>query len=478
MSFPPLRISFLLLSCLLLFACRQTSSESTNLKQDPHIQVYFNHKQTNQNNYRDSYRQINRWGDNLEAVIIQEINSANYGIDIAVQELRLPNIAQALAQKYQQGVKVRVIVDNNYSLPISKINSSKIKKQTKQDRLRYQENFTLIDTNQNGSLSQEEINQKDALMILDKANIPLIDDTADGSKGSGLMHHKFMVIDRKKVITGSANFTLSGIHGDFSNLETRGNVNHLLLIDNQELATIFTEEFNLMWGDGVSGNEDSQFGLSKPLRSPQQIILGNSLVTVQFSPTSSTQNWQDSTNGLIGKTLQNANTSIDLALFVFSEQKLADILQSKQSQGVKIRGLFERGFAYRYYSEALDLLGVARLYKCKYEENNNPWQIPLNTIGIPSLSTGDKLHHKFATIDDSTVITGSQNWSAAANYSNDETVLIIYNPIVAAHFKQEFARLYRQADLGIPQNLSAELKREQTSNCSRALLRQGEDLLN
>ena len=213
-----------------------------------------------------------------------------------------------------------------------------------------------------------------------------MDDRADGSKGSGLMHHKFMIIDRQKLVTGSANFTLSGIHGDFSNLATKGNVNHLLLIDNQELATIFTEEFNLMWGDGVDGNQDSQFGLGKPVRSPQQTMSGNNLITVQFSPTSATQNWQNSSNGLIGKTLQNANKSIDLALFVFSEQKLADILQSKQLQGVSIRGLFDRSFAFRYYSEVLDLLGVARPYKCNMKRIiilGKPHSIPLVSLPYP-----------------------------------------------------------------------------------------------
>ncbi|MDJ0633734.1 MAG: phospholipase D-like domain-containing protein [Xenococcaceae cyanobacterium MO_188.B29] len=445
-----------------LGACDRTKSESTNLTQDPFIQVYFNHNQSQTSQYTDPYRQINRFGDNLEALVIKEINSAQNSIDIAVQELRLPNIAQALAKKYRQGVKIRVIIDNNYSRSLDELDSSTINKLSEQKRLRYQELFTLVDANKNGSLSATEINKKDALRILHNTGIPVIDDTADGSKGSGLMHHKLIIIDQKKVITGSANFTLSGMHGDFSNLETRGNVNHLLLISNQELANIFTEEFNLMWGDGLDGNQDSKFGLDKPVRSPQLIAFGDNLVTVQFSPTSSTQNWQNTTNGLIGKTLQNAHSSIDLALFVFSEQKLADILQNTQQKNVKIRGLFDAGFAFRYYSEALDLLGVSRSYRCKYEEGNNPWQTPLQTVGIPSLPRGDKLHHKFAIVDDNTVITGSQNWSTTANHNNDETVLIIQNPLVAAHFQQEFDRLYAKANLGLPQNLSAKLKSEQT----------------
>lgn len=453
-------ISCLLLSCLLC-ACAEPEAKLNDLPQDPNIKVYFNHKQTQKTQYRDSYRQIERFGDDLEAVIIKEIDSATDRIDLAVQELRLPNIAKALAKKQQEGIIVRVILDNNYSQPLKELNNSQLNKLRQQDRLRYQELLTLVDINKDGRLSQTEINQKDALSILLNANIPLIDDTADGSKGSGLMHHKFVIIDGQKVVTGSANFTLSGIHGDFSNLETRGNVNHLLLIDNQELAKIFTEEFNLMWGDGLGGNPDSKFGLGKKARPPQQISLGNNQVTVQFSPTSATQNWENTTNGLIGKTLKNARSSIDLALFVFSEQKLADILQKQQQKGIEIRGLFDVGFAFRYYSEALDLLGFALPYRCKYEENNNPWQTAINTVGIPSLPRGDKLHHKFAIIDNDIVITGSQNWSTTANYNNDETVLIIKNPVVAANFQQEFAQLYHQAKLGLPQHLSAKLKSEE-----------------
>ena len=464
MHFLSLTISLLLLPWL-LFACAQNSSKSTNLEQDSQIQVYFNHKQTKDTNYTDPYRHINRYGDNLEAIIIEAIESAQISIDVAVQELKLPKIAQALVKKYQQGIKVRVILDNIYSRPLGEFTSSEIRRLNQRDRLRYQEFFTLVDTNRDGSLSPAEINQNDALIILRNAGIPLIDDTADGSQGSGLMHHKFVIIDRQKVVTSSANFTLSGIHGDFANPETKGNVNNLLVIDNRQLADIFTEEFNYMWGDGLGGKQDSKFGLAKPTRLPKQVSFGNTRLTIQFSPTSPTQEWNSSTNGIIGTTLSSARSSIDLALFVFSEQKLADILQHQQQAGVKIRGLFDAGFAFRYYSEALDLLGVAFLYRCEYEKGNNPWQTPINTVGIPSLSRGDKLHHKFALVDNHTVITGSHNWSAAANYNNDETLIILHNSVVYAHFQQEFAQLYQQANLGIPQHLLTKLNNDKTKKC-------------
>jgi phosphatidylserine/phosphatidylglycerophosphate/cardiolipin synthase-like enzyme len=68
-------------------------------------------------------------------------------------------------------------------------------------------------------------------------------------------------------------------------------------------------------------------------------------------------------------------------------------------------------------------------------------------------------------IDGQTVITGSHNWSAAANEDNDENVLIIDNPTVAAHFLQEFDLLYTQAQLGMPQYLQGKLDR-QKQKCS------------
>ncbi|MGA9380872.1 MAG: phospholipase D-like domain-containing protein, partial [Phormidium sp.] len=389
-------------------ACQKAVPQTQNLTplpQDPFVQVYFNHAQLSE--YIEPYRPQKRSGDNLEKVLVDTINTAQSTVDIAVQELRLPNIAQALVQRQKAGVKVRVILENNYSRPWSKFTVDEIAKLPPREQERYKEYRKLVDQNEDEKLEIAEINQRDALVILQNARIPIIDDTADGSAGSGLMHHKFVIVDRQKLIITSANFTTSDIHGDLQNLDSLGNDNSLLKINSPELATVFTEEFNLMWGDGVGGKPDSKFGVKKPFRPVQTVDLGTVNISVQFSPTSKKIPWEQSSNGLIGKTLVAATESIDLALFVFSEQQIADTLETNHQRGVKIKALIEPDFAYRYYSEALDMMGVALVNDCKYEINNRPWQNPINNVGTPLLRKGDLLHHKFAVIDGKIAIAGS-----------------------------------------------------------------------
>ncbi|HIK40546.1 phospholipase D-like domain-containing protein [Thermoleptolyngbya sp. M55_K2018_002] len=432
------------------------------LPQDPLIQAYFNQSQAAR--YQDPYRGVERLGDDLEQVIVDGILSARRSLDVAVQELRLPRIAEALVKQHRAGVRVRVIVENNYRRPLSQVSGAETGRMTERDRTRYQEALRLMDENGDGRVSPQEAARRDALVMLETAGVPLIDDTADGSKGSGLMHHKFVVVDGQDVIVGSANFTTSDIHGDFGAPDSRGNPNHLLRIQNIALAQIFTDEFNLMWGDGPGGRPDSRFGLQKPARSPRSALLApTSRVTVQFSPTSPTQPWQISVNGLIGRALSASRRQVDLALFVFSDQNLGSTLEAQHQKGVQVRALIDPGFAFRYYSEALDMIGVALPdSQCRIEKGNKTWERAIATVGIPTLPEGDLLHHKFAVIDQQRVITGSQNWSAAANHNNDENLLVIDNATVAAHFQREFERLYAMAELGIPGWLRQKAQQEQT----------------
>ncbi|MBD2494803.1 DUF655 domain-containing protein [Nostoc sp. FACHB-280] len=448
-------------------ACQQAKTSHQGLSplpQDPLIQVYLNQSESSE--YREYYRQQTRLGDDLEKIIVDTISQAKSTVDVAVQELRLPKVAQALVDRQKAGVKVRVILENTYSRPWSSFTAAEVKKLATRERERYQEFHKFIDLNQDNQLSPEEINQRDALVILQNTKTPVIDDQADGSAGSNLMHHKFLIVDNRTVIVTSANFTPSDTFGDFTNPSSLGNANNLLKIDSPELATVFTQEFNIMWGDGPGGKLDSRFGIKKPLRPPQQITVGDSKITVQFSPASPTQPWSQTSNGLIGEKLNAATKSIDLALFVFSEQQLANVLKQRHQQNIDIKALIDGQFAYRYYSEALDMLGVALSNKCKYEIDNKPWTNPINSVGVPVLAKGDLLHHKFAVIDNQIVITGSHNWSDAANNGNDETLMVIENPKVAAHYVREFARLYAKAQIGLPSEIQAKIQAE-TKKCPK-----------
>lgn len=433
----------------------KTKNTIPPLPQNPDIQVFFNHTETN--SYQDPYRHTQRQGDDLEKVLVEAVEQATLSIDIAIQELNLPNLTQALIAQARAGVVVRVILENQYSQPWSQNDLAWIQQQDRYSRGKYENLWAFGDINGNGYIAPEEAAQRDAVLMLHQAGIPIVDDTDDGTKGSGLMHHKFMVIDGQQVLTGTANFTLSGIHGDWLIPESRGNANTLLQIQSTELATAYAQEFNLMWGDGPDGKPDSVFGSPKPLRPSHTMAIRDSEVTVQFSPHRANTPWAQTTNGVIASALNNAK-QVDLAMFVFTDQGIANTLQGIP----QVRTLIDKSFIYRYHSEALDMLGLALPDgRCQYETANQPWINKISEVGYPALAEGDKLHHKFAVLDDHTVIVGSHNWSKAANHKNDENILIIKNETVAQHFKQEFERLYKHAKLGETDYLLQTMKKSQ-----------------
>ena len=432
------------------------------LPQDHLIQAYFNHSEAAE--YLESDRQskgqpIHRAGDNLEQVMIDAITQAKTEIKIAIQEFRLPRIAQALAIAAKNGVKIEIILENKYSLPYSVIASSQASILNERDRQRYEDNRAFIDINRDGVLSAEEIQTRDALVVLDNAKISRRDDTSDGSKGSGLMHHKFMVIDGKTTIVTSANWTTSDIHGDISNPSSLGNANNLVKIESRDVANAFIQEFDLMY-------QGRKFKTRKGDRPVQSFMVGDSKLKLHFSPIGTKKPWIDSTNSLIADTADQAKSSLDFALFVFSDRQLSDRLSALPLRNVTVRGLFDPRFFTRPYSISLNMLGVPIDSPCRQATRQNsrkpsskpkpiiskPWPTPAATIGVPKLKPGDLLHHKFAIIDRSTIILGSHNWTIAGNTKNDETLMVIQNKTIAAHYQREFDRLSKDAILGLPNN--------------------------
>ncbi len=234
-----------------------------------------------------------------------------------------------------------------------------------------------------------------------------------GSPADGIMHNKTLVIDPNEpdaayVITGSMNMTFSNVINAFNNT---------LIIQDQTLARAYLAEFNEMWG-GAGENPNlsgARFGIEKTENTPRQFNIGGVPVELYFSPS-------DGTNSAILRALQTADAGIDFALLLFTKGDLADALVALHDNGRQLRGLMEN----------VDEWGTEFYY--------------LKDEGVPVYEhwQDGQLHHKYAIVDegvangDPLVITGSHNWTNAADNVNDENTLILHDADIANLFRQEF----------------------------------------
>ena len=68
------------------------------------------------------------------------------------------------------------------------------------------------------------------------------------------------------------------------------------------------------------------------------------------------------------------------------------------------------------------------------------------------------------------MISGSFNWSPSAAHQNDEVLLVIHSPLLAAHFTREIDRLWKGAELGVTERLMRKLQ-ENRRRCGGGLER-------
>lgn len=124
--------------------------------------------------------------------IIQLYDGAERYIHLAIYSLTNDEFAEALIRAHKRGVEVKVLIDRIQAA---------------------------------GRYADDE--------KLEKAGVEL-----RRSKGSGLMHNKFAVIDGIIIYTGSYNHT--------SNATTRNDENYIIIKD-QEIAETYEKQFQKIW---------------------------------------------------------------------------------------------------------------------------------------------------------------------------------------------------------------------------------------
>ena len=240
---------------------------------------------------------------------------------------------------------------------------------------------------------------------LEDAGVEIKDDSR-----TALMHNKFIIIDGSIVWTGSTNLTRNGFFR---------NNNNALILYSVQVATLYQQEFDEMWA-GEFGPRSTSNALE------QGFAMDGSEVQILFGAEDEVMDW-------IIPLVEGAQSSIRFMAFSFTHDELGAAVFARALSGIDVAGIFETRGSETLYSELT----------------------PMYCAGVPVLQDGNPgtMHHKVMVIDAEIVITGSLNFSANANDSNDENVIIVQNEAMAAKYLQEFNRLWREArdpDLSCP----------------------------
>ncbi len=281
------------------------------------------------------------------------IDSARLSVDAAVYSLSLKSVRDALLRAHRRGVQVRLVMES--------------------------ENM-----------------DRPAPQLLKDAGIPIL-----GDRRQGLMHNKFVVIDRSEVWTGSMNFTDSGTYSDN---------NSLMLIRSTKAAEDYETEFNEMF-------VDDKFGKDGAAATPNpHVTIDGVRLDIYFSP-------DDHVQAALADLLNRAQSSIYFMAYSFTADSLGEIIRQKAAAGVEVAGVMETDQIKSNVGTEFDPFRSAGL---NVKRDGNP--------GL--------MHHKVMIIDRQIVVMGSYNFSASAETTNDENLIVIYSSDIAAQYLKEFQRVY------------------------------------
>ncbi len=233
--------------------------------------------------------------------------------------------------------------------------------------------------------------------MLEKAGIEVRDD-----ERSALMHNKFWIFDGHTVWTGSTNMTVNG---------TFRNNNNVLTVEVPEVATIYEREFTEMW--------NGAFGTTSPSLWDEQIVrVNDTRVQVLFAA-------EDEVIDKLISLIEEAQYHIRFMAFSFTHDDMGMAILTRAESGVDVKGIFETRGSETAYSEMPSLYCAG---------------VPVRQDGNPRT-----FHHKVLIIDEKILATGSLNFSNNADESNDENVIILDEPDIAAQYLREFERRWAEA---------------------------------
>jgi phosphatidylserine/phosphatidylglycerophosphate/cardiolipin synthase-like enzyme len=136
-------------------------------------------------------------------------------------------------------------------------------------------------------------------------------------------------------------------------------------------------------------------------------------------------------SSLIIREIQQAKNELLVAVYAFTSDELATVVVQAKKRGLAVQVVIDRDFD----------AGNERS-KGKFLEAQ---RIPVRRIAAiksnPPVKDAGLMHQKFAILDRSAVLTGSYNWTHAADRLNDENLLFFRD---AGPLAEEYRRIFLQ----------------------------------
>jgi phosphatidylserine/phosphatidylglycerophosphate/cardiolipin synthase-like enzyme len=310
--------------------------------------------------------------------------ASGHGCSVLVAnfDFDLQNVADAMVRAKKRGCDVRMVTDGDtvdHANP--ETDASK----------RY------------GRTSFNPIYEKPMKTLLD-AGIPVHD---DGSRG-GIMHDKFVVVNGKTVWTGSWNMSVADLSF----------WNNAFLATSTPLATRYTAEFEHLFKayDEALTPLPHLNKVDVTFDDDHTVPFGSKALEVYFPHA-------DKATDRVAEVVSGAKESIHFLAFQFTPGPIADAVVERAKHSIEVRGVFENnGACAGAYPELAAIDGV----------NVSRWSFG-RIQGLRNF-----LHHKVFIVDQKTVVFGSFNFSASADGSNDENLLILTDPELAKSFEAEY----------------------------------------
>lgn len=131
----------------------------------------------------------------------------------------------------------------------------------------------------------------------------------------------------------------------------------------------------------------------------------------------------DDPESVIIKSIENAEESINIAMYSLTDSEIARAIVLAKERGVVIR----------IYLDSKEV---------NAEHSKSRFFIKEGIENIRLSSNRYLMHNKFAIIDNKIVITGSYNWTASAGQRNDENLLVLDEEKIVKKYQDYFYYLW------------------------------------